>query len=595
MVQEQFEEVSSKSDEKLKPVAFWQLYKNPILLRYARSRLRWSSIAAALIVTLVISAFTFAISVNAAARIPSEEGVNSIVTQYRVAFLPLFVIQIVIMMFIGTGSVASGITQEYDDGMVDYQRLSPMSPLSKIVGYLFGLSIREWFLFGLTAIFTGFIVIRGEIPLEVVWKVYSVFFLSIILYHLMALVVVHSMKRKRMAGKVIQLLVVVLYFIFPLLSQFGLVFFEYLTVRPILKENFLEYLPEKVGMRRLLDLDGSSSSVPFFEHTFNAWSFSILLMSSLTISFLFMLARKWKDVTSHLMSKPFALVFFGFFMFFLIGNTLPIAKEGNMSISRSFMQMSIKTIEDNRDIHTEGSDKWNIENEKLKKQINKISNVNPSIDAALAQAVFGLVCVIFACLVVYIVTPQKEKYLLGLRRSKNLKKKGIPIHWDESLGLLTTCIVVLMMTAPLYIFSSTLYKAPTMPDSIRQVLPFIPVVCAYAALVVMVFYLVYEAWENKGLFLLILFVWILPIMVATVLGVRLGNWFGTDWSSLVWVSSVSPIAAYEFGMNAKSSLPFREAFYFSFILQASIGVFAILDLIAKKLEAKKALSENLSN
>ena len=96
------------------------------------------------------------------------------------AFLPLFVIQIVIMMFIGTGSVASGITQEYDDGMVDYQRLSPMSPLSKIVGYLFGLSIREWFLFGLTAIFTGLIVIRGEIPLEVVWKVYSVFFLSII-------------------------------------------------------------------------------------------------------------------------------------------------------------------------------------------------------------------------------------------------------------------------------------------------------------------------------------------------------------------------------------------------------------------------------
>jgi len=466
-----------------------------------------------------------------------------------------------------------------------------MSPMAKILGYLLGLPIREWFLFGVTSIFVGIIVIKGEIALDAIWRVYSVFFLSIILYHLMALVVVHSMKKKRLAGKVIQLLVVVLYFVFPLLSQFGLVFFEYLTVRPILKENILDYIPKGIGMRRILDLDGSSSSVPFFEHTFKAWSFSLILMSSLTISFLFMLARKWKDVTSHLMSKPFALIFFGFFMFFLIGNTLPIAKEGDMSISRSVLQMQVKSYEDRIERHDEGSHERKKLEKSLEEHLKKIADVDTAFDGPIAQTVFGSVCVIFACLVVYVMTPRHDKYLLGLRRAKNLKKKWIPLHWDESSGLLSTCLVVFIMVAPLYIFSSTLYSAPTMSSS-AKLLPFIPVVCLYAAIVVIVFYLVYEAWENKGLFLLILFVWILPIMVATVMAVSSDNLSSTDWPSIAWVSSVSPITAYVFGMMGESSLPYRETFYFSFLLQGAIGVFAALDLISKKLDAKKTLSEN---
>jgi len=573
-------------DRALKPVAFWQLHKNPILLRYMRSRLRWSSIAASLIITLVITVFTFAISFSTAERFEMDGDLH----YFRACFLPLFVIQVIIMMFAGTGSVASGITQEYDDGMVEYQRLSPMSPMAKIIGYLFGLPIREWFLFTVTSIIMAIIVNYGQIPWDSVWRVYSIFFLSIILYHLMALVVVHSIKQRRIAGKVIQILVLVLYFVFPLLSQFGLVFFEYLTVRPVLKEHILDYIPKEVGMRRLLDLDGSSSSVPFFDDQFKAWSFSLLLMSSLTISFLIMLARKWKDATSHLMSKPFALVFFGFFMFFLIGNTLPIAKEGDMSVIRSFKQMQLKQTEKN---FRDKMKNYN-EHDKVYKEIKaeleeriKDANERTSLDAPIAQAVFGSVCVIFACTVVYIFTPRNEKYLLGLRRARNLKKTWIPFHWDESSGFIATLFTVVMMAVPLYIFSTTLYKAPTMSDKV-DLLPFISVVCLFAALVVMVFYLVYAAWENKGLFLLILFVWVLPIMIATVMAVKT-----SDWSSITWVSSVSPVAAYGYGMSNATWIPDREVFYFSFILQGAIGIYALLDLIAKKKETKKVLLENV--
>jgi hypothetical protein len=471
--------------------------------------------------------------------------------------------------------------------MVDYQRLTPMSPMAKILGYLFGLPIREWFLFAVTSIFIGIIVVKGQVPMESVWRVYSVFFLSIILYHLMALVVVHSMKKKRVAGRVIQLLVVVLYFVFPLLSQFGLVFFEYLTVRPILKENILEYIPKGVNMRRLLDLDGGPTTVPFFDQQLKAWSFSMIIMSSLTVSFLLMLCRRWKDVTSHLMSKPFALVFFGFLMFFLIGNTLPIAKKGEMSITKSFSEINEKSLVD----RIERSDREEVRKyfeQRLEKYREKTSKTNAvAADAPLAQTVFGSICALFACLIVYIVTPRNEKYLLGLRRARNLKKKWIPFHWDEAPGLPVTACVMLMLVVTLFTFSNTLYNAPTMPSKIRELIPFIPVVCLYAAVVVLVFYLVFEAWENKGLFLLLLFIWVLPIMVALVIAVQ-----SNHYPTLVWVSSISPIAAYGYGMAEWVTLPVREAFFFSFGIQIPIGAFAAYTLMSKKVRGRKDMLEN---
>lgn len=576
-------EFNNNESTDLKPVAFWQLHKNPILLRYLRSRLRWNGLSAALILTLVITIFTFVISYNTAVKFAQESNIDA----YRAAFLPMFLIQVIIMMFLGTGSVASGITQEYEDGMVDYQRLTPMSPMAKILGYLFGLPIREWFLFAVTSVFIGIIVVKGQVPMESVWRVYSVFFVSIILYHLMALVVVHSMKKKRVAGRVIQLLVVVLYLVFPLLSQFGLVFFEYLTVRPILKENMLEYIPKGVNMRRLLDLDGGATTVPFFDQQLNAWSFSMIIMSSLTVSFLLMLCRRWKDVTSHLMSKPFALMFFGFLMFFLIGNTLPIAKEGEMSITKNFIEIREKSLLDRVD-RSQGDAARNFWEKRLKRFREKTNKTNSvAADAPVAQTVFGSICVLFACLVVYTVTPKNEKYLLGLRRARNLKKKWIPFHWDEAPGMMVTISVMVMLMVTLFYFSTTLYNAPTMPTKIRELIPFIPVVCLFAAVVVLVFYLVYEAWENKGLFLLLLVIWVLPIMVALVVAVK-----SNHYPTLVWVSSISPIAAYGYGMTDWVVLPVREAFFCSFGLQVLIGGFAALALYSKKMSGRKVMLEN---
>ncbi len=126
-----------------------------------------------------------------------------------------------------------------------------------------------------------------------------------------------------------------------------------------------------------------------------------------------------------------------------------------------------------------------------------------------------------------------------------------------------------------------------MPVNVTKLIPFIPVVIAYAAVAVLVFYAVYEAWENKGLFFLILLVWVLPIMVAMVMGLQTEH-----YPTLVWVSSVSPLAAYGFGMTEFASLPCREAFYFSFGLQVLIGGFAAFALYSKKMSGRKIMLEN---
>ena len=567
----------------LKPVAFWQLYKNPIFLRYLRSRMRWGRLSASLILTLILTTFVFLIAYNSTSWVHPKIVEITVTSEeaYRATFLPIFLIQIIIMMFMGTGAVAGGISQEYEDGMVDYQRLTPMSPLAKIIGYLFGLPIREWFLLGVTSIAIIIIVKGGNIPMESVWRVYSVFFLSIMLYHLLALVVVHSMKRKRIAGRVIQMLVILLYIVFPMLSQFGIVFFEYLTVRPILKEHMLEFLPEENFFTQLIGVDGDDARVPFFNRYLEAWSFAVMLQASLVVTFIVMLTRRWKDTSSHLMSKPFGVLFFAYFGFLLLGNTIPLAQRGEMTLSNKLIENRIDRIERRFNKNPSGS----VEN--LKNQVEAIRQSQKPYQAAelaLTQTLFFAVSAMLGCLIVFICTPRLSKYLVGLRRSRNFKKKWMPPHWDEALGLVTASIITILLCLALYEFSITLFTGNAVPSPVRMLVPFIPYVVFYGGLCVLTFYMVYEAWENRGLFLLILFVWILPLMVAMVMLV-----LKMPQSSIVWVSCASPVAGYTYGMYVDSVLPTREAFFFSMLIQIIILAVASIFLLKNKVSRGRAL------
>ena len=573
--------MSSSPETTLKPIAFWQLNKNPILRRYLRSRMRWVGLSSTLILTLVITIFTYLLTYYGAGKL------DEITTQeaYRATFLPIFILQIIIMMFLGTGAVVSGTIQEFEDGMIDYQRLTPMTPMAKIVGYLFGLPIREWFLLGVTSIAIGITVVKGNIPFSSIWPVYSVFFFSILMYHLMALVVVQSMKLKRGAGRVIQILVLLLYIAFPMLSRFGLVFFEYLTVRPILKDHMLEYLPKTSGLVSILNVDKTNVSVPFFDQYLDAWNFSMIMQISLIIIFVVMLRRRWHDAASHLISKPLAVLFYGFFIFMLIGNALPIAEKGNMSIRRTEQLKQIETMEAHLQ-KTGLSAEGRREVQAALESAQHRKALYAPVEQAITQTIFFTICFMLACVICYICTPTHSKYLVGLRRARNMKKKWLPLHWDEASGYIVVICIAAILAVALSIFSKTLYSAPDIPISLKALIPFLPTATGYAVLSLVCFYLVYEAWENRGIFLFILFIWILPMMVGMVMIVSTGNVDQTTYTT-----AISPLAGYTYAMIDFYDVPERNAFYISMVVQAAIAVVAAISLVGKKRRGRAVIAK----
>ena len=145
-------------------------WPNPIFRRYARSRLRPQALGAWLLVTVLLAGFLY-FGFRTGTRF---QGQMSIMDAERATVIPLLVLQALILFFLGTGQVAAGITAEADEGTLDYQRLSPLTPLGKVLGYLLGLPVREWCLFAATLPFTAWALWKGEVAASAWMPVYLV-------------------------------------------------------------------------------------------------------------------------------------------------------------------------------------------------------------------------------------------------------------------------------------------------------------------------------------------------------------------------------------------------------------------------------------
>ena len=171
----------------MKSPAPWKLWANPIIRRYARARLRPHALGVALILTLMVAGFIF----FSTRTVSMYRGGMAVVDAERIPLLPLMALQALILFFLGTGQVAGGITAEADEGVLEYQRLTPLSPLTKVLGYLFGLPIREYAMFACTLPFTAWSLWQGQVPWSAWGPVYLILISSAWLYHLTGLVAVH--------------------------------------------------------------------------------------------------------------------------------------------------------------------------------------------------------------------------------------------------------------------------------------------------------------------------------------------------------------------------------------------------------------------
>ena len=230
---------------------------NPLILRGIRESLRTKHLIAAGLFSLIVCSTVYMTSYLEGSKgkytydsqtkeWTKEE--SSPVNGARNAFTFIVILQGFYLMFLGTGRVASITAEERESGLLDYQRMTPMNPFAKIVGYIFGLPAREYYMFLFSVPFLLHCVIVGQIPWKNVIHLYLVFFSSVVLYHLTAHAVGLIISKPRAASWVSRIVVLGLYVALPGLGQVGVSFYPSSQFFPLILVKYFQSYIQKIIM-----------------------------------------------------------------------------------------------------------------------------------------------------------------------------------------------------------------------------------------------------------------------------------------------------------------------------------------------------------
>lgn len=495
-------EVAQKLTHKLlSNLRLLAVWNNPIVWKNFKSRLRIQALFHLLLV-LVVSAFMTLTILGGFERFDQDS-----VEAARAAIIPLGILQWLILTLSGTGSISSGIIHERVTGTIEYTRLTPMSPMSKLLGYLFGLPVREYIAFAITMPFMVFLLVRGQIPLSDTVPVYLVFFSSTLMYHLIGTVFGLVMKEWRMSVVFTIGLVIVINLVLPFFSFLGFPFLQYLTIRPVVVEKILPYLAEESAWRDSIPTGILSTQVDFFTWKISTTVFSLLLQGSLIFTLGLMVYRKWEDSFSHALSKMYSVFFFIALQVFCIGTLWPNLVFSELS---TFGQ---GLLEDDGP------------------SVGEFAIVIPMV-----YSFFTVACVFW---LLYVITPTHDEYRSGLLRKHKLKQVGSDwrSYFDEYAGSLLPTILLTMFTVLfLMVVQTTMLNYGPLNEIELTGTDFFKLPLA-AALIIFYYYVTMEYLEINKFAVLFLFVWIVPLLLAIFMAVA----FEFE-SAVLYIASVSPIA-----------------------------------------------------
>ena len=453
------------------------LWKNPIFIRFCRSELRFKKAIFWYLLTLIVTAFTVAIIYA-----PQVYRGHDAVSAARQAFVPILIIQGVILLFMGTGSVASGITREKVDNVLNYQRLTPLPVHDKVLGYLFGLPVRHYVMFGITLPFTAFVLIVGRIPPSAFIPYYLIFFSSTLLYHFTGMVAGMISRKWRWSARISQGLIILLYFVLPNLSHLGLVFLEFLTVRPA----FVEHIFPLVGPHSNFRMEGigllAGKTVPIFTITISGTIFTFMIQAGLITLFAAIVARKWKADTVPSISKLMAFITFTVFSVMSLGNLWP-------NLTRS--ENALDILKTSGDIGTE------------------IALVALPLTLALTTTTLAFILMISAL-------PDPLQYRLRQIRARRMEWEHLPRWADDANGYLLTSLLFLVQLILLTIVLITMDSSGYFDQSANK-----PVFGAFIILAVGLTLFYFQGLkENFGggrIAFFILIGWAIPILAAILI------------------------------------------------------------------------------
>ena len=495
---------------------------NPLILKGIRERLRVKHLIASalfsLIITTTLYLSTYLNGMQERRHYDFATKQSSIIEENpingaRNAFTYLLGFQGFLLMFLGTGRVASVTAEEKENGLLDYQRMTPMNPFSKINGYLFGLPAREYFMFLLTLPFLFHCVIVGKIPWLNVLHLYLVFFSSVILYHLTAHVIGLVVPRPRAASWVSRISVLGLYVFLPGLGQVGVSFLSFLTILPT---YFGKILPNllSVGETNLGRFEAKAAdfwqNVPFFNFTISPSTFTFFMQGWIILTLSVTAYRKWRNDTLPAFSKSSGFILFGIFQFLLLGSLWAFFSEGkaNGLLGDTFSTKEAAMF---------GAGKQTL--------------------ILVLTIFFGLSLAAILCLV-NICCPNLHLHLKGNQRSRMLNLRKIPFLADESSGFgfvsILSILTILVYSCFLTLgFNSDIWKLAA-PSLQSLFLPFLLIFCTSVYLQA-----AREQWFNLGFWGFLGLLWITPLLTSLVL---LIGWQKDFTDFILKLLSLNPIS-----------------------------------------------------
>jgi hypothetical protein len=387
--------VAQRHDAFHAPPSALNLFANPILRRFRRSQMRPVRLGVTILLTLVLAGF-----IATMAYLPLRYRAQfSSIDAARAIFIPILVYQSLILMVFGTAAIGSGILRETEEGMIEYQRLTPLSPLAKVLGYLFGLPIRQYVGFAITAFFSAFSIIVGEIPFESWGSVYLLLFSATILYHLLGLITGLIIKSRWRAGLISIGLVLLLNVVLPRLSDFGFAMFSHLTIWPVVKAHLADLIPQVRGpfagvMRQL-----GTPDVPFWGLRMSHLAFGLVVQGSLILTFVVMLVRRWRDEQAHLLGKGYALGWQLWLQVILLGNVLPMVDAGRILAGMVGAGGEVARA---------------------------LKNVPGFLEARVLTVIYGAITLLLLLPVISCMTPREPTQMIAFRRQKKSGLRRIP-------------------------------------------------------------------------------------------------------------------------------------------------------------------------
>lgn len=495
------------------------VWNNPIVWKNFKSRMRMQALFYCLLV-LIFSAFMTLTIFSGIDRIEEDP-----VQAARTGILPLGILQWMILMLSATGRISSGIIHERVTGTIDYTRLTPMSPMTKVLGYLFGLPVREYIAFAITMPFMVFLLVVGQIPLSVVIPVYLVFFSSALLYHLIGTVFGFVMKEWRMSVVFTVGIVILINLVLPLFSYLGFPFLQYLTIRPVVVEKIFPYLAENSGWRSVIPDGIIRTQVDFFNWKVSTTFFSLVLQGSLIFTLGLMVYRKWENFNSHSLSKIYAIFFFIGLQVFCIGTLWP-----NLVFNENSF-FGLELLDDGPSMEEFG------------------------IIIPMIYAFFTLACVFW---LVYVVTPSRDEYRSGLlraRKSRLVNASRLPVFDDYAGGLLSVIAFAASTFAFLIFVQATMINLGPLADIPVTSIDYFKLPLA-AVLIIFYYWVSLEYLEPNKFTILFLCAWIVPILV----GIFFAAAFEFE-DATIYIASISPISLIILSVQGMAGDNLRAAEY----------------------------------